>query len=589
MAKQVCDIQPAKGMSKGQSNEHLRIATSTTKWNHSANFDPTREKLNFEIGKGGVLTEVDKQKSIQRRIKDNLKARELEDPNEGKIDPYHNTVANIILQGSRTRMRELAFGDQKVNWDHGSDNSHITRCPEIEQWAQDMYKFMSRKYGEENIAAFIVHLDESNPHIHCTLLPIVPWEGRDREHFSYRQLFGGTKPEKTAKLTRLHDELAEVNKKWGLERGAPIALTGAQHKSTYRWLMEENAKLNNELAEKQQVSDELDTTISDQRSESRHLNKNIKKAQKRLKGLSTMYENLLQKKEALEQQMKVLEQQLEKGAIDLKTYQSKKDILQKECDEVLRKISTREEQIAEAEKTLDQYLLKQINTEEKVEKLKQKVIQYTREAEEQGNKVDKRLEKKLDATKRFLEFGWPGITRAIEILTNPALDDDCMNAEQQTDVLSVLRTKPKERMDDVKELLAYASEIREEITVATKAEVVRLAAIDVAENYKDITGNFADQINDIAWSLRKGTEFVTESANAIAVCLMVGYNEGGAWVASKCGGGGGQDTRGWRGKDKDEDDRKFFGRCLSAALGIIKPQRVMPQKEVPQKKQGLKR
>ena len=366
MAKQVCDIQPAKGMSKGQSNEHLRIATSTTKWNHSANFDPTREKLNFEIGRGGVLAEVNKTKSIQRRIKDNLKARGLEDPNEGKIDPYHNTVANIILQGSRTRMRELAFGDQKVNWDNGSDNSHITRCPEIEQWAQDMYKFMSRKYGEENIAAFIVHLDESNPHIHCTLLPIVQWEGRDREHFSYRQLFGGTKPEKTAKLTRLHDELAEVNKKWGLERGESIAVTGAQHKSYNQYLQEQ-------IQQKEQVSGELDTTISDQRSESRHLNKNIKKAQKRLKGLSTMYENLLQKKEALEQQMKVLEQQLEKGAIDLKTYQNKKDILQKECDEVLKKISTREEQIAEAERTLDQYLLKRVNTEEEVEKLERRM------------------------------------------------------------------------------------------------------------------------------------------------------------------------------------------------------------------------
>ena len=48
-----------------------------------------------------------------------------------------------------------------------------TRKPEIEKWALDMYKFMSDKYGEDNIAAFIVHLDETNPHIHCTLLPVV--------------------------------------------------------------------------------------------------------------------------------------------------------------------------------------------------------------------------------------------------------------------------------------------------------------------------------------------------------------------------------------------------------------------------------
>ncbi len=360
---QVCDIRSSTGMSRGLSNEQLRVASDGAYPRRlSANFDPTREKLNFEIGRGGVLAEVNKKKSIQRRIKDNLKARDIKDPNDG-VDRHNiRTVANIILQGSTETMRKLAFGDQEVNWDHGSDNSHITRCPEIEQWAQDMYKFMSRKYGEENIAAFIVHLDESNPHIHCTLLPIT-----SNNKFSWKQVFvGKDKFEYSARMKALHDELAEVNKKWGLERGDPIALTGAQHKSYNQYLQEQ-------IQQKEQVSDELDTTISDQRSESRHLNKNIKKAQKRLKGLSTMYENLLQKKEALEQQMKVLEQQLEKGAIDLKTYQNKKDILQKECDEVLKKISTREEQIAEAERTLDQYLLKQINTEEEVEKLERRM------------------------------------------------------------------------------------------------------------------------------------------------------------------------------------------------------------------------
>ena len=59
MAKQVCDIQAGKGMSVSQSDEHLRKATNAiknTKW--SSNYDPTREHLNFEIGKGGVVKEI---------------------------------------------------------------------------------------------------------------------------------------------------------------------------------------------------------------------------------------------------------------------------------------------------------------------------------------------------------------------------------------------------------------------------------------------------------------------------------------------------------------------------------------------------
>lgn len=37
---------------------------------------------------------------------------------------------------------------------------------------KDVYRFVADKYGEENIVAFILHLDETNPHVHCTLLPI---------------------------------------------------------------------------------------------------------------------------------------------------------------------------------------------------------------------------------------------------------------------------------------------------------------------------------------------------------------------------------------------------------------------------------
>jgi hypothetical protein len=69
-------------------------------------------------------------------------------------------------------MHELAFGNQKVDLTHGTDNSGIVRNVDIEKWSLDVYNFVLSKWGEENIAAFIIHLDEINPHIHCTLLSI---------------------------------------------------------------------------------------------------------------------------------------------------------------------------------------------------------------------------------------------------------------------------------------------------------------------------------------------------------------------------------------------------------------------------------
>lgn len=63
-------------------------------------------------------------------------------------------MVNFILGGSRERMLEIAFGDQKVNLAKGADNSHLKRSKDIEQWAKDMYYFVSDRWGEENIAGF---------------------------------------------------------------------------------------------------------------------------------------------------------------------------------------------------------------------------------------------------------------------------------------------------------------------------------------------------------------------------------------------------------------------------------------------------
>lgn len=70
MAKQVLDIRAGKGMTTSQSNEFLRNANGgerLKRW--SGNYDSTREHLNFEIKKGGVICEVDKKTSVPKSIK----------------------------------------------------------------------------------------------------------------------------------------------------------------------------------------------------------------------------------------------------------------------------------------------------------------------------------------------------------------------------------------------------------------------------------------------------------------------------------------------------------------------------------------
>ena len=308
MAKQVIDIMPTKGMTTAQSNEHLRKYSEGAYQNmRSNNFDPTRAHLGFEVTKGGKIVPIDVNRSIPERMKENLAARGIKDPNEGLSEPKFRTIANIILGGSREQMRRLAFGNQDVNFNIGADNSHIIRGKGIEEWAKDTYDFIARKFGEENILAFVVHLDETNPQVHCTVMSI-----NEKNKFSWNQILGGKREAGKKKFQELHDEFSEVNKKYGLDRGDNIHETGAKHRTTEeykQWLWEECNRLEKEADEKRMVIRMLDEEIS--------------RAEIKIKGLTTMINNLNEKKNNLLKEVDSLEQQYRNGTITIEEMNNK--------------------------------------------------------------------------------------------------------------------------------------------------------------------------------------------------------------------------------------------------------------------------
>lgn len=359
-------------MSIRQSNEHLRVGHENAYAKKIAGtMDPTREHLNFEIGRGGVVKEVDKHTSIARRIKANLLERGIIDPNAGleKDDPRcRNTVANIILQGSTEAMRKMAFGDQQVNFERGADNSHITRNEEIEKWAVDMYKFMAQKYGEQNIAAFVVHLDETNPHIHCTLLPIT-----EKGKFSYDHFFGGMK-EGPEKLKRLHDELATVNAKYGLERGDSVAVTGAKHKSYLQWLQEQIGEKKETITEQDSTIQEQKGTISVQKQMLYDINAEIARANRKLKGLTSMVKNLETQKTEVEVRIKDLEEEYkQKGEISREEYEKKKEELMGKIAEIDAKILDKQKKLEEASVQLRELAEKKHQLQNSYEEIQRKI------------------------------------------------------------------------------------------------------------------------------------------------------------------------------------------------------------------------
>ena len=306
--KQVMDIRPGKGMTTGQSDEHQRNWTERGwEWaSKHGNYDRTRERLNFEVIKGGKVVPVDKSKSIPDRMAETLRERSIKDPNAGLTEPKFRTVANIIFGGSRERMHEIAFGGQKVNLTHGADNSHIRRNKDIELWAQDVYRFACDKWGEDNVIGFYVHLDELNPHVHCTVIPV-----DERNKISFNKIFGGNIYDFKERLFALHDELAKVNGKWGLNRGDSVSVTGTKHRTTEEY----RRALSRECTA-------LEKQIGNDRELLRQLHSDIRLAEKRVKGLSTMIANQEQKKLELEEEIRTV-------ATDLRTGKGDSEELQK--------------------------------------------------------------------------------------------------------------------------------------------------------------------------------------------------------------------------------------------------------------------
>lgn len=363
-AKQVMDFRPSKGITTAQSNEHQRRWTDKG-WERAVsigNYDPTREYLNFEI-KAGKVCQVDKSKSIPERMDESLSARGIKDPNSGLEEPRFRTVVNFIFGGSRERMQEIAFGEQKVNFEKGADNSQIERCKEIEEWAKDVYSFVSDKYGEENIVSFVVHLDELNPHAHCTLLPI------QENKFAYKQIFAGKdKYEFSARMKQLHSDFAEMNKRWGMSRGTSVSESGARHRTTEeyrRHLSEECTSIEEQLGQHQKA-------LSDLKVE-------IQLAERRVKGLNSMVENLRKAKAEKERQIAALEATMKSHMGDSMSISAEKANLEKELASIQEKLADKQEKLKVADRQLS-VLKEDMNTiSERTEELKAEAYRYSHE------------------------------------------------------------------------------------------------------------------------------------------------------------------------------------------------------------------
>lgn len=196
---------------------------------------------------------------------------------------------------------------------------------------KDVYDFVAKRFGDDNIVGFYVHLDETNPHIHCSVIPM----DNERGRISWRAVFGKDKYQMANIFRKLHDDLEkEVGQKWGLERGNDIAVTKARHRS----ISEYRHDLISEVTR-------LQTTKED-------LLKQIHRAEIKLKGISTMIANLHTRKEEVQEQIDLIARQFGQDGVDNADLAMQMSKLRKEMESIDEKIALRQKMLDDANATI---------------------------------------------------------------------------------------------------------------------------------------------------------------------------------------------------------------------------------------------
>ena len=325
--KQAMHVEAGKSFGTAEANENERH------WNDDKidrknqdptnHYDKTRMKLNFEIGPDGKVHPLGYQeKSLEVRLQERLTGLGWKPfKPDSKIQP--NCCAKFIFGGNHDRTLEMAFGTQTVNLDKGADNSHLQRCPEIEQWAKDVYDWCAKRYGQENIIGFQVHLDESSPHIHALIVPVGQRAKSGRECVMWSAKFGKSRYEYGHILREMHTSLyEEVGSKYGLERGDSIVGRNVQHLHKRDYI--------------------------------RKLAKEAKQAERAVKGLQTMIRKLEREMLAGRNRLKEIDEALASGKITLDKYEAQKTDIQKLIAEYQEKLEDKSNKLHAKEHELEQ-------------------------------------------------------------------------------------------------------------------------------------------------------------------------------------------------------------------------------------------
>ena len=241
------DFKKAKGASDARMSDHIERRVI------APNVDSTRTHLNRELVElpEGVTV---RDEAIAHRIKAAGIKR--------KITSDQVRAVRVMMSGT-----------------HG-DMMKIQQDGRMDEWCNDSMEWLHKTFGRENTVSAVLHMDETTPHIHATIVPIVTGERRKAKQ--KKQTQGGRTYRKKAdaarlcaddvlnrdKLTGYHDDYAKVMEKYGLQRG--VRGSEARHVTTaqyYRDLKRQTGELETDVQQLQSEKEKAEKRLKQVRKE----------------------------------------------------------------------------------------------------------------------------------------------------------------------------------------------------------------------------------------------------------------------------------------------------------------------------------
>ena len=303
MGYAVLHLDKAKGADSGMSAHIERTI-------HPKNADSTRTHLNRELIQfpDGVTNRT---QAIQHRLDTAGLKR--------KIANNQVRAIRILLTGTHEDMMQ------------------IEKNGKLEDWCQDNIDWLRKTYGIDNVVSVVLHMDESTPHLHATVVPIVQTERqRKKKEQEVKRTYRKKAPAprlcaddvmSRANLKRYQNTYAEAMQKYGLQRG--IEGSEAQHISSheyYRSLMAQGKDIQEDvealLKQKEQAEQELSKIKSEKKTEELK-NTAAQTATTALKGINSLLGSnkicqLEKENEQLKGVVKQRESQINKLQADMK-------------------------------------------------------------------------------------------------------------------------------------------------------------------------------------------------------------------------------------------------------------------------------